>query len=182
MHHATWQSADSPASTIETPRLLLLTVTAASLRSQNHHDIAAATGLLVPAVWPPEHWDADACNWLLNKMAEYPEASGWCRYVALKSAGGPTLIGTSGCVGPPQATGDVEIGYSILPDYRRHGYATEAVEALIGWIFRFAHVRSIHAQTFPHLAPSLGVLRRCGFIAAGEGGEPGAVRFRRMRA
>lgn len=182
MHHATWQGAASSASPIETPRLLLMTATASSLQARSREDLALATGLMVPQSWPPEHWDADAMNWLLNKMAEYPDATGWCRYVALKSAGTPGLIGTCGCVGPPEATDDVEIGYSILPEHQRQGYAAEAVEAFVDWIFGFAHVRSVNAQTFPHLTGSLCVLRRCGFLpAGGEGSEPGAVRFRRMR-
>lgn len=115
-------------------------------------------------------------------MAEYPDAAGWCRYVALKSSSRPILIGTCGCVGPPESTVDVEIGYSILPQYQRNGYATEATAALVDWIFCFAHVRSVNAQTFPHLAGSLGVLQRLRFEAAGDGSEPGALRFRRMRS
>jgi ribosomal-protein-alanine N-acetyltransferase len=181
MHHVTRQGAPSPATAIETSRLLLVTVTASSLQAHDANELAASTGLTIPSSWPPEHWDADALHWLLNKMAEFPDTTGWCRYIALKPAGLPTLIGTCGCVGPPEATDDVEIGYSVLPEYQRQGYATEAVTALIEWIFGFARVRSVNAQTFPHLAASLGVLRRCGFAPAGEGSEPGAVRFRRMR-
>ncbi len=182
MHYATWQGADLPASTITTPRLELIDATPSMIRAdRDGGDFAAATGLMVPPAWPPEHWDRDALTWLLNKMAEYPNAAGWGRYIALKSDGQPLLIGTCGCVGPPEATEDVEVGYSILPECQRNGFATEAVTAWVDWVFRFSHVRSVNAQTFPHLAGSLGVLRRCGFLAAGEGSEPGALRFRRMR-
>ena len=181
MHHAPQHGALSRTPAIETPRLLLVTVTVPSLRAQDARTLAAATGLTVPSSWPPEDWDAHAMEWLVNKLAEYPESTAWCRYIALKSANPPLLVGTCGCVGPPEATDDVEIGYSVLPEHQRQGYATEAVTALIEWIFGFAHVRSVNAQTFPHLAGSLGVLRRCGFAPAGEGSEPGAVRLRRMR-
>ncbi len=182
MQHATWQGADSPASPIHTARLILVSAIPAMIEAdRDQHNFAGVTGLRIPESWPPEHWDAGALNWLLRKLAEYPDCAGWCRYVALPSQEGPTLVGTCGCVGPPEATDDVEIGYSILPPYQRRGYATEAVSALIEWIFHFHHVRSVNAQTFPDLAASLGVLRRCGFIAAGEGAEPGALRFWRAR-
>ena len=181
MHHATWQGACLPASPIETPRLLLVTLTPAMVRADKQNRLAAAAGLIVPPEWPPEHWDASALEWLLNTMAQYPEAPGWCRLVALKSPGTPIVIGTCGCVGPPEATDDVEIGYSILPAFQRRGYATEAAGALVEWIFAFAHVRSVNAQTFPHLEGSLGVMRRLGFVEAGAGAEPGAVRYRRIR-
>ncbi len=188
MHAATWRGAGSPASPIHTSRLTLLDATPAMIRADkngsvaNRQDFAAATGLSIPECWPPEHWDASALDWLLNTMSEHPDAPGWARYIALRTAGTAMLIGSCGCVGPPEATDDVEIGYSVLPPFQRQGYATEATTALIEWIFRFAHVRSVNAQTFPHLAGSLGVLRRCGFTAAGDGAEPGALRFRRMRA
>lgn len=181
MHHATWQGADSPASPIETPRLLLLAATPAMIRADGDGNLAAAIDLIVPASWPPEHWDRHALDWLLNTMAQHPSTVGWCRFIALKSPGAVTLIGTCGCVGPPEATDDVEIGYSILPEFQRRGYATEAARALVDWVFQFAHVRSVNAQTFPHLAGSLGVMRNCGLTPAGEGGEPGAVHYRLMR-
>jgi RimJ/RimL family protein N-acetyltransferase len=38
------------------------------------------------------------------------------------------------------------------------------------------------AQTLPELAPSIGVLEKCGFRFAGEGGEPGVIRYERGRA
>lgn len=183
MHHATWQGDETPAAPIYTSRLILISATPAMIcADRDAQDFASATGLEIPAEWPPEHWDPDALNWLLNRMAEHPEAAGWARYIALPSEARLKLIGTCGCVGPPEATDDVEIGYSILPAYQRQGFASEATEALVQWIFRFGHVHSVNAQTFPDLLGSLGVLRRCGFAFAGEGSEPGAIRFRRMRA
>ena len=95
-------------------------------------------------------------------MTRYPNSHGWGRYIALKPTmdGRRILIGTCGATLPIELNDDPEIGYGMLPAYQRRGYATEAVAALIAWIFFHPHVRSVNAQTFPHLQPSLGVLAK----------------------
>ena len=40
------------------------------------------------------------------------------------------LVAAGGYFGPP-AGGSVEIGYSVIPEARERGYATELVEALV---------------------------------------------------
>jgi RimJ/RimL family protein N-acetyltransferase len=42
-------------------------------------------------------------------------------------------------------------------------------------------VHSVCAQTYPHLAASIGVLRKCGFVLDGTGKDPGTVLFRYRR-
>ncbi|MHB8649207.1 MAG: GNAT family N-acetyltransferase, partial [Gaiellaceae bacterium] len=37
-----------------------------------------------------------------------------------------TVVGDVGFIGPPDESGIVEVGYSVIPDRRRRGYATEA--------------------------------------------------------
>ena len=41
------------------------------------------------------------------------------------------MIGTCGFKGPPTDDGTVEIGYGVLPEFRRQGHATEAARGLI---------------------------------------------------
>ena len=78
---------------------------------------------------------------------------------------------------PIELNDDPEIGYGMLPAFQRCGYATEAVAALIAWIFSHPHVRSVNAQTFPHLERSLGVMVKNGlqFAGPGPGPEEGTV-------
>jgi RimJ/RimL family protein N-acetyltransferase len=42
-------------------------------------------------------------------------------------------IGSCGFKGPPDADGMVEIAYGIDPEYRGHGYAKEAAQALVAF-------------------------------------------------
>jgi RimJ/RimL family protein N-acetyltransferase len=76
----------------------------------------------------------------------------------------------------------VEIGYSVLPEFRRQGYATEAAQGLIARAFAHPGVALVIAETLPDLFPSIGVLRKIGFGYVGEGSEPSIVRYELRRA
>ena len=82
------------------------------------------------------------------------------------------LAGTAGFKGKPDENGEVEIGYSIIPELHRRGIATEAIKLLIGHAFANLNVRRIKAETLPRLIPSIGVLLKCGFTQTGEGFDP----------
>jgi len=83
----------------------------------------------------------------------------------------PTFVGRR----DPVVGGVVEVGYTIFPVYRHHGYATEAVAALISWAQGTGEVGAVLAAVATDNADSLRVLQRVGgFIAVGtcrsEGG------------
>jgi ribosomal-protein-alanine N-acetyltransferase len=63
------------------------------------------------------------------------EASqGWYGWYAINIdpvSGERSLIGSGGYFGPPDSNGMVEIGYSVLPEWQRRGYAKEIVNALV---------------------------------------------------
>ena len=91
------------------------------------------------------------------------------------------MIGSAGYKGPPTQDGTVEIGYDIVSDHRRRGYASESVRALVSRAFEQPRVRRVIAETLPELIGSIGVLRKCGFEPVGEGSEPGVIRFELTR-
>jgi [ribosomal protein S5]-alanine N-acetyltransferase len=172
---------------ILTPRLELIAITLEMIRAgfAKSPDFANLVNAELPTDWPPADWDDDAYEYVVDKMTRYPNSHGWGRYIALKPAQGERriLIGTCGATLPIELNDDPEIGYGILPAYQRCGYATEAVAALIAWIFSHPHVRSVNAQTFPHLEPSLRVLAKSGFqfVGPGPGPEEGTILFRKWR-
>jgi ribosomal-protein-alanine N-acetyltransferase len=180
-HACSTASIDDP---IETPRLRLISVTEQSLESElAGTTFAHLCGMSVPETWPPSEWDKQAIAYLLGRMRHNPQYRGWCRYIAMRQPDDalPLLIGGCGCTNAPESVPDVEIGYSVLGDFQRRGYVTEAVRAFLPWVFSHPNVQSICAQTYPHLAGSIGVLRKCGFVLDGTGKDPGTILFRLRR-
>ncbi|MBU8898686.1 hypothetical protein DRW03_31785 [Corallococcus sp. H22C18031201] len=73
------------------------------------------------------------------------------------------LVGDMGFKGGPDEHGDVELGYSVVPEYRQQGLATEAARAMVAWAFQQPGVRAVVAECTRDNAASIGVLRRVGF-------------------
>lgn len=72
-------------------------------------------------------------------------------------------IGTIGFHGPPNAQGQVTIGYGLVPHSWGNGYATEAVLALIEVCRAHPDVRSLAADTTHSNIASQRVLLKTGF-------------------
>jgi ribosomal-protein-alanine N-acetyltransferase len=81
--------------------------------------------------------------------------------ITLRASG--QVIGGCGFLGPPDATGSVEIGYGLVPSQRRKGIATEAVKGLLDAAWRDPVVKLVVAFTDKDNEPSQAVLRRVGF-------------------
>jgi [ribosomal protein S5]-alanine N-acetyltransferase len=170
---------------LRTPRLLLIPATPATLTAElaSTAALAESLGVDVPSSWPPEYYDDDAIRWTLNVLESGRCPPDWCMYYFTEPARPPErgrLVGIGGYKGAPNVDGAVEIGYSIVPESRRRGYAREAVDGLIGWAFHDPRVRRVIAHTLPGLAPSIGVLDSAGFAYVGpeaEGDEAEAILY-----
>lgn len=88
------------------------------------------------------------------------------RLVILRAS--PRLIGLARYKGPPDATGQVEIGYGIAPAHENRGYATETAAALVGRAFQAPGVQLIRAHTLAVRNASGSVLQKCGFARVRE--------------
>jgi ribosomal-protein-alanine N-acetyltransferase len=78
-----------------------------------------------------------------------------------------TVVGDIGFHGPPDDTGRIELGYSVVPSRRCRGYATEAAGALVGWARSQPSVRIVVAGCDPNNVPSVRTLERAGFRRTG---------------
>jgi RimJ/RimL family protein N-acetyltransferase len=175
---------------IYTPRLRLVPGTPAVLRAEleSPEALGAALGADVPASWPPELYDADAVRYMLGWAEAHPADAAWGFYYILEAppAGPdegnarPLAVGAGGYKGAPDAGGAVEIGYSVVPERQRRGYAREAVDGWLAHAFADPRVSRVLAHTLAGLAPSIAVLRSAGFAFAGAGAdpeEPSAVQY-----
>lgn len=151
---------------------------------ESNEALGASLGASVPGTWPPEFLDAASLEFVLRRMVEGESLSAWWLYfVVLPEAhDGRTLIGSVGYKGPPSDDGMVEVGYGIVRDRHRQGYASEAASGLVARAFASPDVTRVTAETYPELVGSIGVLRRCGFRFIGEGSEPGVIRYEITRA
>jgi len=142
--------------------------------------LAALLGAAVPPSWPPGEYDRDAQEYFRTRLAAAsPADAGWFGWYAITESApftSPTLVAAAGFLGPPDEDGSVEIGYSVVPEARGLGLATEAVKALVAWALRNGASRVI-AHTTRSNGASVAVLRRCGLVEEGPGPDPGSVRF-----
>ncbi|MGH3196606.1 MAG: GNAT family N-acetyltransferase [Streptosporangiaceae bacterium] len=73
------------------------------------------------------------------------------------------VIGDIGFHGPPDDSGTVEIGYSIVEQYRGRGLVGESAVAICGLAWSCPEATRIIARTDDGNAASAGVLRHAGF-------------------
>ena len=143
-------------------------------------ELADALGAELPPDWPPEFHGPEQLAFTREALARDGAAGWWLHYVLAEGGGIPVLAGVCGTKGPPGDDGVVEVGYSVVASHRRRGLATAAVAALIDSA-RARGARTVTAHTLPHLEPSIGVLRKLGFVPA-DPPEEGVLAFAKRLA
>ncbi len=165
---------------LRTERLQLVAVTLELARAElaDARRLAKLLGAHVPPSWPPPFNDEKTLRWTIERLTEHPERAGWYAWYYLHHEHAELrVVGLGGFCGAPDAEGTLEIGYGLVPECHRFGFAPEAVRALVGWAFTHPEVARVIAHTLPELRPSIRVLEKCGFAPAGAGTEPGTLRF-----
>lgn len=128
-------------------------------------------GARVPADWPDEH-DARFLRLRLEQLRRDPKTQAWLvRAVIVRGEG--AMVGHAGFHGPPGVNGPgkpeaVELGYTVFPEFRGRGYATEVGRALIDWAAKAHGIRQFVASVAPGNEPSLAVVRKLGFVETGD--------------
>jgi ribosomal-protein-alanine N-acetyltransferase len=148
-------------------------------RSGSHDALAAQLQASVPPAWPPPLFADDHAN-LARRLAADPTLVGWAIWYAVQREPA-TLVGNLGFVGRPDDEAAVELGHSMLDQFQRRGYATEALGALIDWAFSHDEVRIIRARVLASQESSIRVLEKSGLSFIGEGGQPRVLRFELRR-
>ncbi|MFO0592407.1 MAG: GNAT family N-acetyltransferase [Polyangiaceae bacterium] len=168
--------------TLRTPHLDVFPITKAHLRIEIFEPsrLGETLGVEVPEGWPPGLYDRDAAEFFLAQAEMLgPAADGWFGwYGVLRDGERRVLVASAGYFGPPDATGIIEIGYSVVESYRGRGIATEMVNALVARAVGTAGVTRVVAEAHETNIGSHKVLERAGFVKIGPGREPDHVRFR----
>ncbi|MEU7556147.1 GNAT family N-acetyltransferase [Streptomyces sp. NPDC044571] len=91
---------------------------------------------------------------------------GWGPY-AIVCTDDHRAIGGIGFHGSPDAEGNAEVGYDLVPSARGAGLVTDALAGLVAWAFAQPGLTALHATVDEGNAPSHGVLARVGFERTG---------------
>ncbi len=124
-----------------------------------------AVGARINATVSEDWWLGPSLIRLLPYLAEaMGRAPGDARWIWMVI--NPVTARVIGDIGFHEPWGEgrtsVEIGYSLVPEARGFGYATEACAALIRWTFAHTPVTQIIAQIDPANAASLRVAAKLG--------------------
>jgi RimJ/RimL family protein N-acetyltransferase len=110
-----------------------------------------------------------AAGLLVAAAAERRELTPFATYHVIRRAEG-AVIGDCGFQGPPE-DGCLDLGFAIAGSAQGRGYATEAVEALIGLGLLQPGVRCLRAETTRANRASCRVLEKAGMRRVRESGE-----------
>jgi len=162
---------------LHTERLILVALTPKLARTalEDREGLGRKLGARIPETWP----GADFAR-MLPRIAGVSGASIAAYTRLIVHAGDRTLIGEAGFHGPPDKTGTVEIGYSIVPEYRGRGFASEATKALISAAFTSPSINRIVAECLDDNRASLRILEKLGMRRVGSADD--TVRFELRRA
>ena len=112
---------------------------------------------------------------LAIRLARPQETECYGVWVMIERESG-SVVGDVGFIGPPDENGSIEVGYSVIPDRRRRGYATEAASAIVEWALSEPGVEVVVAGCDRDNEPSIRTLERLGFQRTGEAN--GQLRWR----
>lgn len=130
--------------------------------------VGAELDAILPIPW------LDEIRWLAGMRAQQlrlrPADGPWLlRPILLRTtAGAMQAIGYLNFHAGPDERGMVEVGYTLLPEARGHGYAIEAVRAAFDWATSVHGIRRFRASATPDNERSLNLINKLGFRQTGE--------------
>jgi len=119
--------------------------------------------------WPTHRSVADTYAFAEWSDAEWERCPAGPYLLFTHEDRGKRVLGSTGLLfnGPEVAS----VGYALAQDAWGQGYATEALQAMVG-VARSIGVRQLNATCHAEHHASARVLRKCGFISQGVAAEP----------
>jgi RimJ/RimL family protein N-acetyltransferase len=158
-----------PPDVLHGPRLDLVLVTVAQMLARFESDGPVPLGYDDPddVLHPGE----SPLHWRVPLVRADPSTNPWLIRIAVDRASG-TIVGQTNFHAPPDAEGTLEIGYSVLPRHRGHGYATEIARTMWSYAATHPDVRVLRANVRPDNAPSRRIVEGAGFVKVDEEMDP----------
>jgi 2-methylcitrate synthase len=154
---------------MSTPAIRLHPLPAPAMQALVAKDLARASELA--GIHLPEFFIEERMIWLWNyriaQIAADPPSADWVVRVVVSVPDGEA-VGHGGFHGPPDENGMVEIGYSVVPEFRRRGYAKAIVAALLERAHSEPDVTLVRASISPDNGASLATIAGFGFTQVGE--------------
>ncbi|MFJ9833599.1 GNAT family N-acetyltransferase [Streptomyces sp. NPDC101169] len=153
-------------------RVRFVELSAKALRALADGDLAG--GSAEAGVALDEYFVCDRARWIFgyraDQLAKDPSAAPWITRAAVSEPDG-AVVGDAGFHGPPDEAGVVEVGYTVVPGYRRQGYARAMLRALLVRAAAEPGVRTVRARIGSDNTASLATIAGFGFTRVGEQGN-----------
>jgi len=129
-----------------------------------------------PTIARFQSWDdftaADGQEFFAQISRQHPDTPGKWFQFAIELAATGAMIGDCALHALPDSPGEVEIGFTLAPEFQGRGYATEALNRLLDYVFGpLAKERAIAITDARNMA-SIGVLDRLGFVRDATPSKP----------
>jgi len=150
-------------------RLDLVPMTLELMEALLRGDLVSAqrmVGYRIPSDWP--HVMGSVLRYRVPVARAQPESIPLLLRAMVLRADPEVVVGRLGFHGPADVDGMLEIGYEVFPEYRRQGYAREAVVAMFRWARSDPAVLRFRASVSPHNLPSRNLVTGLGFIQVGS--------------
>jgi [ribosomal protein S5]-alanine N-acetyltransferase len=164
---------------VHTPRLELTPLEADAIQALLGGDgtrLSALTGAAFPRPVAPPPYMAESLPVVGARLRKTPSEARWWNWLIVRQEDGEA-VGSVAFGGMPDPTGAVLIGYAMYPGHEGHGYATEAVKAMVEWAFAQPGVTTVRALAPVWNTPAVHVAEKVGMrpVASEEDDEVGEV-------
>ena len=155
---------------ISGPRLDLVLVTVEQLLSRDGAHSPVPLGYDDPH--DVLHPDRSPLRFRIAQVRDDPTVNPWLLRLAVLRTPEHAVVGLGNFHDRPDARGMAEIGYRVLPAFRRQGFGREIALTLWRAVAAHPQVRVLRASVSPDNAPSLSIIRGFGFVKIGEQDDP----------
>ena len=125
-----------------------------------------ALGASIPSGWPDERM-GHSLRRRLEQIRSAPISADWLLRGMVRRSDNQ-LVGYINFHGSPDESGRAELGYTVLEEFRRQGYATEAIRAMMAWARNLRPIQAFVVTISPSNRPSLALAANLGFEQVGS--------------